>query len=164
MLVVGCAPAPRPAAPAESEIVKIAFGSLTFPPTLLPQFQPDSGAQPVTVTGYLTLPARAGRVPAVVLAHGCSGIRGNIPPWADELESLGVAALVIDSFGPRGIVQVCTGDQQISISSRIVDAYRALAALQRHPRGDPAHIALMGFSQGGRVALWASYSRFRERW
>jgi len=162
--LAGCSTAPPGPEASEGEITTLAIESLTFPPMVLPSFPPDGEAQPVTVTGYLTLPPRAGRLPAVVLAHGCSGIRGNIPLWVDELASQGIATLVLDSFGPRRITEVCTGREFISYASRLVDAYRALAVLQAHPRIDAARIALMGFSHGGRLALWASYARFRERW
>jgi len=143
---------------------RVEFQSLTFRATLLPTFPPDAEAAPVAVTGRLSLPPGVGRVPAVVLAHGCSGAGSAIESWADEMVRLGYAALVVDSYAGRGLQETCSGRTLISNASRLVDVYRALDFLTAHPRVDPARIVLLGFSQGGRVALWATYTRFRARW
>jgi len=44
----------------------------------------------------------------------------------------------------------------------IVDAYRALNLLAQHKNIDAARIALMGFSRGGQVTLYASLKRFQQ--
>ena len=117
-----------------------------------------------TVTGDLSLPAgTTGRVPAVILLHSCSGLTPNLVDWAVAVNRMGFAALVLDSFTARGVTEVCSGRTPVSISSRLTDAYRALALLTAHPRIDPRRIATLGFSHGGWVTLWASQAHIERR-
>jgi len=118
--------------------------------------------KPVTIAGELRLPAGTERFPAVVLVHGSGGIGANLPVWADNLNRLGVAVFLVDCFTGRGIVQTITDQSQVGALAMIGDAYRALALLAKHDRIDPAKIALMGFSKGGDVALYASLKRFQR--
>src|SRR6266436_8739568 len=74
---------------------------------------------PATVTGELYLPPKAsGPLPALVLKHGSGGLEGptgtNIRKWAGTFAGWGVAALVVDSFGTRGIKQTGTNQGQLS--------------------------------------------------
>lgn len=102
--------------------------------------------------------------PAVILVHGCAGVAPNTEGWVTELNRIGVATFVLDSFAGRGIREICTGRQLMNTSSMLIDAYTSLALLASHPRIDPQRIALMGFSYGGRVTLWASLIRFQRTW
>ena len=137
-LLSGCAPAIselRPALSASDE------GTVWF-----------QGPDRLVMSGELELPAAPGRVPAVILMHGCGGLPHRaIDGWRPLLHEWGYATFVIDSFGPRGYREVCTNGAVSSIQ-RVPDAYAALAILSTHPRIDPDRIALMGFSHGGLVA------------
>lgn len=44
----------------------------------------------------------------------------------------------------------------------IVDLFRAAETLERHPYIDGARIAVIGFSLGGRTALWSAMTRFQD--
>jgi dienelactone hydrolase len=117
-----------------------------------------------TVWGDLALPPDEGsaRVPAVILVPSCAGVGGSLRRWADEIVAQGYAAFVLDSFGGREIKETCTGRQAINTASMLGDIYRAQALLATHRRIDGGRIAVMGFSFGGRAALWAALTRFQQ--
>jgi dienelactone hydrolase len=73
-----------------------------------------------------------------------------------------VATFLIDCFTGRGIVQTITDQLLLGHLAMIVDAYRALELLSKHPRIDASRIAVMGFSKGGFVALYSSMKRFQR--
>ncbi len=118
--------------------------------------------KPALIGGELRLPPGTGRVPAVILVHGSAGVGANVDRWAQELNGIGVAAFLLDSFTGRGIVQTVTDQSQLGHLAMIVDAYRALELLSNHARIDASRIAVMGFSKGGFVALYASLKRFQR--
>lgn len=112
---------------------------------------PGSGA-----VAELHLPSGPGPFPAVVLLHGCSGITPQMGRWAARLVQWGMAALVLDSFGPRGVENVCGTGARVPPSLRAADALSAAAALRGRAEIDPERISLLGFSHGGSAALAAA--------
>jgi dienelactone hydrolase len=179
-LVLACgsqeakAPAKRAASPEKAE--KAAPQSLpaqvarmeihSFPSMTLTDQEFLTGkkdGKPVTLAGELRLPRPGNdRLPAVIILHGSGGVSGFILDWEQYLNAMGVATFVIDSFTGRGIVNTLFDQSQLGRTPMIVDAYRALDILARHPRIDPNRIALMGFSSGGQAALYASLKRFQR--
>jgi len=120
-------------------------------------------AKTVTIAGALRLPhPENDRLPVVVLLHGSGGVSSFVLDWEKDLNVMGVATFVLDSFTPRGIVNTLNDQSQLGQLTMIVDAYRALNILAKHPNIDSTRIALMGFSRGGQAALYASLKRFQR--
>src|SRR5690348_13709951 len=114
------------------------------------------------ISAELRLPTAVTRLAAVILVHGSEGVGANVDRWARELNGIGVAAFLIDSFTGRGITETVTDQSQLGHLAMIFDVYRALDLLSRHQQIDPSRIAVLGFSKGGFVALYASLKRFQR--
>jgi dienelactone hydrolase len=153
----------------------IAFALALAPAAVAQQAEPDAPDKRALETvhfasldGVTNLTAYLGRHPgdaprpAVVLMHGCSGLRndegrifGLYRAWMRALFAKGYDVLTVDSAGSRGFGQTCTTgpDRIIAYRDRPKDAYAALQYLQAQPFVRPGRIGLMGWSQGGAIAL-----------
>lgn len=123
-------------------------------------------APAATVVGYLYLPQGAqGPVPAMILKHGSGGLDGargdNIRKWAHMLNDWGIAAFVVDSFGPRGISNTAEDQGQLKPWADLADTFAALKVLAADPRIDPTRIGVMGWSRGGGAAMQAALESAR---
>ena len=116
----------------------------------------------VEVTAELLLPGESvGRGPAAIMLHGSDGITAHHRWYAQSFLRRGMAVLLIDSFTGRGVDNTVADQRAVTAYSMLIDAYRALALLQTHPRIDATRIAVVGWSKGGMVADWASRTRYR---
>jgi len=150
-----------PASAAAPDRIKIPSAT----PTALPQFL-RGDARSVTVSGELYLPAGQGPFPAMVLKHESGGLRGpagdNIRAWATMLNGWGVAALIVDGFGPRDIVDTDKDQAQLSIWADVSDSLAALKALGADPRIDKTRIGIAGWSRGGSAAIDTALDTVRK--
>ena len=124
----------------------------------------DGEAKAVTTTGKLRLAQGNGRLPVVMLMHGSGGMGANIEFWERELNTIGVSTFALDGFTARGLTQTSSNQALLGRLNFILDIYRGLDVLAKHPRVDPQRIVLMGFSRGGQAALYASLKRFHQLW
>lgn len=123
----------------------------------------DTKGAPATLAGELRIPKPGSdRLSAVILIHGSGGVGANVDAWAKEINSLGIAAFILDTFSGRGIVSTVSDQSQLDSLAMMIDAYRALSLLAQHPRIDPERIAVMGFSKGAVPAVYSSNERFRR--
>jgi dienelactone hydrolase len=113
---------------------------------------------PTAANYTLLTPRGAGPFPAVVVMHGCSGVDAKLRGWAQRLVGWGYAALLVDSFRPRGLGNICDRPTVLSSETRAGDAIAAKAYLQSLPNIAKGRIGLIGFSHGGGAALAAASS------
>ena len=92
--------------------------------------------------------------PAVLLFHGCGGLRDHLPRYAEAAKTAGMRAFIIDSFGARGwsrafaLATVCTG-VKLRGWARAGDVMAAVHGLSQRPDVDASRLALAGWSHGG---------------
>ena len=110
------------------------------------------------------LPAQGAQPrPAVLALHGCGGLyaRGGglaqrYRETAERLHAAGYAVLLPDSFGPRGLREVCQTryrERGLDVAQRAQDARAALAWLAAQPQVDAGRIGVLGWSNGATTAL-----------
>jgi dienelactone hydrolase len=124
----------------------------------------DSGGKATTLTGELRFASGSGRLPLVMLQHGSGGMAANVEMWTREFNAMGISTFALDGFTGRGLTAVNTNQALLGRLNFILDNYRALEILAKHPRVDSQRIVLMGFSRGGQAALYASLKRFNAIW
>ena len=133
------------------------------------------GPDHVRLVGYLFRPeGRGGPVPAIVMMHGRAGpyssraagrydattLSQRHRAWGVAWARHGIAALLVDGFGPRGDpagFPIHSYDERPEAVNEVTvrprDAYAALAYLRQRPDIDPDRIGLQGWSNGGSATL-----------
>ncbi len=99
------------------------------------------------------------------MLHGCGGAYDNQGKlaarhqmWGAYFADHGYTALMLDSFTPRGVREICTvkfANRTLKEDDRAGDAYAALAWLRQQSGIDGSHISLLGWSHGAGVTLEA---------
>ncbi|CAN7639979.1 dienelactone hydrolase family protein [Acidovorax sp. LjRoot129] len=127
--------------------------------------QIKAGSTPATISAELLMPkgmAKDAKVPAVVLSHGSGGVESNMRDvWAKELNAVGYAVLIADSYKPRGVTETNTNQERVPYPAHVADTMNALRMLVTHPQIDAARIFNIGFSRGGSTAFdtaWPTWS------
>jgi dienelactone hydrolase len=118
----------------------------------------------VVVYGDLLMPKNTGgKVPALVLSHGSSGVSPYAyEVWAAKMNAAGVAVFIVDSFKPRGISETAQNQFVLSPAANVADAMNALKLLATHPQIDSTRIYNIGFSRGGGTAFYTAWPMYQR--
>lgn len=114
-----------------------------------PSVSVGSAAAGPEIKGWLYRPAGEGPFPAIVLAHTCAGVNEHTNVWGKLLASWGYVVVAPDSFGPRGVSNVCNRGTIVSGSARVADVAGAIDFLNAQPFVRRDDIGLIGHSHGG---------------
>ena len=89
------------------------------------------------------------------MLHGCNGVGPHYREWVRRLAGWGFAALLIDSFGPRGFKEVCNQGHLVPPEAQARDGFDGAAYLHTAHEVRAARVGLIGFSHGGWAVLKA---------
>jgi len=103
----------------------------------------------------LYMPTGVAATAAVVVLHGCSGVGPHYRVWAAQLAQWGYAALLVDSFRPRGFTEVCNRGSLVPPEVQARDAFDAAAYLRSRSDIRARRVGVIGFLHGGWAVLKA---------
>lgn len=122
------------------------------------------GPSGVRLNGHwFAAPGQPTARPVVLALHGCGGLydgkrrlASRYTDYAAWLNQRGVHALMLDSFGSRGLGSQCSTrhrDRRVQVDVRRQDVIAALQWLSAQPGVDARRMALLGWSNGATTAL-----------
>jgi dienelactone hydrolase len=110
----------------------------------------------LSLKAVLYQPEKTGKLPAIILLHGCGGIFSVYHFLAQELSAKGYVVLLLDSLSTRGVPHACFMDSKPSPMDRLLDLNAAKNYLEQQIYIDSTRIGLIGWSHGGITALFAA--------
>jgi carboxymethylenebutenolidase len=116
-----------------------------------------TGADGITLRGYLATSGSNGPSPAVVMIHEWWGLNHDTTLLADALAREGFVVLAADAF--RGSVAQTPADAMKQLRGTpgeqiAADLDAALDFLRSHPQVDPDRVASLGFCFGGTQSMY----------
>jgi dienelactone hydrolase len=118
-------------------------------------FDHPAACRPARISATLHLPADGEEpFPCMVILTSSAGVQRHREHfYAQALNHVGTAALIVDSFTGRSVRRTVADQTLVSGAQMEGDAFAALAHLRADPRIDPNRIGVMGVSKGGGATL-----------
>ena len=118
------------------------------------------------VFGQLTTPVDSlnpdRKYPLIIGVAGSMGWRKHHLDYLKMYQKQGYATFQLNSFKSRGITSTVGSQDEVTIAAVILDAYRALEKLAKHPKINKDKVALTGWSLGGGVSLFAGWMPLKK--
>ena len=124
------------------------------------------GQEKQRVFGQLTIPVDSlnsdKKYPLIIGVAGSMGWRKHHLDYLKMYQEQGYATFQLNSFKSRGITSTVGSQDEVTIAAVILDAYRALEKLSKHPKINKDKVAITGWSLGGGVALFSGWMPLKK--
>lgn len=127
-----------------------------------PMFKGELGPA-VTLHAQLFVPQGQGLNPAIVLVPGSGGIGPHHLQQANALVVRGIAVLLIDPFGGRGIGETISDPGRLTWAASTYDVVAGVKLLRSLPGINPRRIGAVGSSRGGTAVMLAASRPISDR-
>ena len=118
------------------------------------------------VYGELTIPVDSlephKKYPLIIGVAGSNGWKKHHLDYIQMYQEMGFATFELHSFKSRGIQSTVGSQDEVTIAAIILDAYRALEKLAKHPKINKDKVAITGWSLGGGVTLFAGWMPLKK--
>jgi len=102
------------------------------------------------------------KYPLIIGVAGSMGWRKHHLDYLKMYQEQGFATFQLNSFKSRGITSTVGSQDKVTIAAVILDAYRALEKLSKHPKINKDKVAITGWSLGGGVTLFAGWMPLKK--
>ena len=102
------------------------------------------------------------KYPLIIGVAGSMGWRKHHLDYLKMYQEQGYATFQLNSFKSRGITSTVGSQDEVTIAAVIIDAYRALEKLSKHPKINKDKVAITGWSLGGGVALFSGWMPLKK--
>ena len=111
----------------------------------------------IEVNGVLKLPNGQGPFPLIIGVAGSLDWGEHHLEYMEMYRSIGIATFELQSFSSRGIKSTVGSQVNVTTAMMILDAYKALEVLTKHPKIIKDKVAITGWSLGGGVTLFSGW-------
>jgi len=100
--------------------------------------------------------------PLIIALAGSKGWADHHYKYLEMYNEMGIATFEINSFKSRGVTSTVGSQITVTTAMMILDSYKALEVLSKHPKINSKKIAITGWSLGGGVALYSGWEPIRK--
>ena len=117
------------------------------------------------VYGKLKLPENDNKdkYPLIIGVAGSNGWKEHHFDFLQMYRDMGIATFQLQSFKSRGIESTVGEQSSVTIAAIVLDSYKALDVLSKHPKIDASKVAITGWSLGGGVSLFSGWKPVIEK-
>jgi dienelactone hydrolase len=102
------------------------------------------------------------KFPLIIGVAGSEGWRDHHYDYLKMYQKSGFATFELNSFKSRNIESTVGTQNEVTVAAIVVDAYKALETLSKHPFIIKEKISITGWSLGGGVTLFSAWNPIKE--